>query len=206
MDAALFRWVNRLADRSSWAHGAMTDVAKYGILVFAVLLVLAWWQARRAEDAVTAVSAVVWAAVASLIGFVAVQLIGTAVSRDRPYVAMPSAHLLVARTGDFSFPSDHATAAAAIAVGLIIAGRYTRQVWVGWSAATVALVLGFSRVYVGAHYPGDVVGGFVLASAVAWGLAPFARRLLRPLVEWLRAGPLGVLVVADAPPAAIRSR
>ena len=195
-----------MADRTSWAHSVMIDVAKYGIVVFAVVLVVAWWQARRVEDPVAAVSAVVWAAVASLIGFVAVQLVGTAVNRDRPYVAMPSAHLLVARTGDFSFPSDHATAAAAIAVGLLIAGRYTRQVWVGWSAATMAFVLGFSRVYVGAHYPGDVVGGFVLGAAVAVGLAPLSKRVLHPVFQWIRSGPLGVLVVADATAPGVSSR
>ena len=39
MDNSLFRWINRLANRTSWAHGFFTSYAKYGIALFAVLLV-----------------------------------------------------------------------------------------------------------------------------------------------------------------------
>ena len=197
MDAALFRWFNHLADRTSWAHGIMTTVTQYAIALFAVLLVIAWWSGRSADDPAPAVVAAVWAALASLVGVGLVQAIGGAVDRARPYVTMPGTHLLVDRTSDFSFPSDHGTASAAIAVGLVLACRYTNSKWVGWTAVALALIIGFSRVYVGAHYPGDVLAGFVLGGIVAWAGAPLAQRLLTPLARRLRTTKLGVLITAE---------
>ncbi len=194
MDAALFRWFNRLADRTSWAHGIMTTITQYAIAFFAVLLVIAWWNARNADDPPSAVVAAVWAALASLVGIGLVQVIGGAVDRARPYVTMPATHLLVDRTSDFSFPSDHGTASAAIAVGLVLACRHTASKWVGWTAIALALLIGFSRVYVGAHYPGDVLAGFVLGGIVAWAGAPLAKRLLTPLASRLTTTKLGVLI------------
>lgn len=198
MDAALFRWFNRLADSTSWAHGIMTTITQYAIALFAVLLVIAWWKARSADDPAVAVVAAVWAALASLVGVALVQVIGGAVDRARPYVTMPTTHLLVDRTSDFSFPSDHGTASAAIAVGLMLACRYTRSKWVGWAAIALAFVIGFSRVYVGAHYPGDVLAGFVLGGVVAWAGAPIAQRLLTPLARRLTTTKLGVFITADS--------
>ena len=49
-DASAFRAVNRLADRTSWAHGLMVSYAKLGIVAFAALLLAGWWIARRGVD------------------------------------------------------------------------------------------------------------------------------------------------------------
>ncbi|GAC1361611.1 MAG: hypothetical protein NVSMB32_00820 [Actinomycetota bacterium] len=67
-------------------------------------------------------------------------------------------HLLLARTGDFSFPSDHAAVAGAVATALFLVDRR-----IGLVAAILALAMAFARVYVGAHYPGTW--------PVAWSLA-----------------------------------
>lgn len=110
------------------------------------------------------------------------QVIGHIVERPRPYVAHPHiAHMFIARTHDFSFPSDHATASFAIAVALLLRHRK-----VGLLALAMAAVLCVARVAVGTHYPGDVLGGAVLGSAVAVLLwLPFARGRLHALADWL---------------------
>ena len=172
MDTVLFRWVNNLAKHTTWAHSIVKAFAVYGIAVFAVLLLTAWWQARSSEDPATAVAAVAWAAIAPLIGVAAVQVIGSIVDRSRPYDAITNVLVLVDKTKDSSFPSDHATAAAAVAAGLWLAGRQlgsNRQASIAMGAA---LLLAFSRVYVGAHYPGDVIGGLALGTIVAVVGAP----------------------------------
>jgi membrane-associated phospholipid phosphatase len=74
-------------------------------------------------------------------------------ARPRPYVLHPVS-LLVPRSADSSFPSDHATFAFAVATGLFL----TRRTW-GIGAGVFAALVAFSRVYVGAHYPLDVVAG-----------------------------------------------
>jgi undecaprenyl-diphosphatase len=161
MDASLFRLVNRFADRTGWAHGAFTAYAKYGIVFFAVLLVVSYADARWHDD-LHAVAASVWAGGAALIAVGVGQLIGNAIDRARPYDAMSGVHVLVDRTTDFSFPSDHATAVGAVAMGLLFAHRR-----LGVVAGVAALVMVFTRAYVGAHYPGDVIAGLALGAGVA---------------------------------------
>lgn len=161
MDNSLFRWINRLANRTGWAHGFFTSYAKYGIVLFAALLVAAYIDGRQHDD-LRAVAGSVWAASAALVALGIGQLIGGAIDRARPYEAMIGVHLLVDKTTDFSFPSDHATAAGAVAVGLLLTNRR----W-GIVAAALAIVMAFARVYVGAHYLGDVLAGLALGGVVA---------------------------------------
>jgi membrane-associated phospholipid phosphatase len=188
MDGSTFRWINRLANRTGWAHGLFKANAGYGIVLFALLLLAAYLTGRQEGD-LTTVAASVWAAIAAMVALGIGQIIGGAVDRARPYETMANVHLLVDKTTDFSFPSDHATVAGAVAVGLLFANRR-----LGIAASVLAVLMAFTRVYVGAHYPGDVLAGLLLGglvSTLGWftivpTLTKVARRLsttpLRPLV------------------------
>jgi membrane-associated phospholipid phosphatase len=179
MDNSLFRWINRLANRTGWAHGFFTSYAKYGIVLFAVLLVAAYLDGRQHDD-LRAIAGSVWAAGAALVALGIGQLIGGAIDRARPYEAMTGVHLLVDKTTDFSFPSDHATAVGAVAVGLL----FTNRRW-GIVAAVLAIVMALTRVYVGAHYPGDVLAGLALGGVVAAAGTALVVPLLNRLAEHL---------------------
>jgi undecaprenyl-diphosphatase len=72
-------------------------------------------------------------------------------------------HLLIARSADPSFPSDHATATFAIAAVFLLHGM--RRLGLGFLAA--ALLVTFSPVYVGTHYASDVLGGAQTGIATA---------------------------------------
>ncbi len=196
MDARLFRWTNHLADRTQWAHGIARAWAIYGIVVLGVILVAAWWDARSSDDPIAANAAVAWSAVAALIGVGLVQVIGGAIDRARPTTVLHGTHLLLDKTNDFSFPSDHLTAMSAVAAGLFLASPLLRRRWYGWAAAAAALAMGFVRVYVGAHYPGDVLGGIALGSLVAVGLGIPGRWLLERLAELVAHTPLKPIVAA----------
>ena len=188
MDRAIYRWVNRLADNTSWAHGVFKLYAGAGIAVFALLLVVAFVNGRQHDDPI-AVAAAIWAGAAALVALGIGQVVGGAIDRLRPYESMSDVHVLVARSTDFSFPSDHATVAGAVAMGLLLANRR----W-GFVAAIAAVLMALTRVYVGAHYPGDVLAGLALGAAVAAAghtlIVPVLRRAvsktansaLRPLV------------------------
>lgn len=85
------------------------------------------------------------------------------VDRARPFTAMPGVRVIDTRPTTASFPSGHAAnaAAGAMAAARVLPGA--RLVW--W---TLAVVIAVSRVYVGVHYPFDVLGGAILGLACAW--------------------------------------
>jgi membrane-associated phospholipid phosphatase len=92
---------------------------------------------------------------------------------------------------DYSFPSDHTTVAAALAAGLWLVNRR-----LGLIAVAAALLEGFSRVYLGQHYPHDVLAGLVLSTVITAAGWVLARRPLASLVHWLAHTPLRPLLSA----------
>jgi undecaprenyl-diphosphatase len=176
MDGSLFESINRFAARTGWAHGFMRFYTNNGIVLFAVLLLFGYLLARHRSD-VGGVASSLWAGAAAIVALGFGQIIGNLVHRARPYETLANVHLLVDKTTDFSFPSDHATVVGAVAVGLFFVDR-----WLGLAAASAALLMAFTRVYVGAHYPGDVVAGLALGGTVAAlgqiAVVPIIRRAL----------------------------
>jgi undecaprenyl-diphosphatase len=67
--------------------------------------------------------------------------------------------------GTSSFPSSHSAVTAALATTLILA--YRRRIRLIWSALLIPIIIGWSRIYVGVHYPTDVLGGWVLGGLIA---------------------------------------
>ncbi|SES16271.1 undecaprenyl-diphosphatase/undecaprenyl-diphosphatase [Pedococcus cremeus] len=176
LDDQLLLAANGFARDTPGLHGILLDYGKYGLVVFAALL-LAGLVAARGRTS-TALAATGWAAVATLLALAVNQPLGHLVAEARPYVTHPTILRLADRTADFSFPSDHAVMAGAVAAGLTIAHRR-----LGALAWVAAVLMAFTRVYIGAHYPWDVAAGLVLGSLVAllgWLV------LRRPLV-WLTA-------------------
>ncbi|HEV2858590.1 MAG TPA: phosphatase PAP2 family protein [Solirubrobacterales bacterium] len=111
-------------------------------------------------------------------GLAAAKAISELVDRARPFVADPhGVHLFSGHAADPGFPSDHATAAFAIAVAILLRKRR----W-GIAALVAAAVLSVGRVALGVHYPSDVLAGAALGSAAALALwaAPLRRR-----IDWL---------------------
>ena len=82
MDTNLFRWINRLANRTGWAHSFFTTYANYGIVLFAALLIVTYLDGRQRSD-LRAVAVSVWAGGAALIALGVGQLIGGTIDRAR---------------------------------------------------------------------------------------------------------------------------
>ncbi|HET9592626.1 MAG TPA: phosphatase PAP2 family protein [Solirubrobacterales bacterium] len=118
------------------------------------------------------------------LGLAVGKVISELVDRARPFVADPhGVHLFAAHAADPGFPSDHATAAFAIAVAILLRKRS----W-GIAALVAATVLAVGRVALGVHYPTDVIAGAALGSAAALALwaEPLRTRIDR-LADWIGA-------------------
>jgi undecaprenyl-diphosphatase len=185
----MFGGINEFARDTGWLHGILLAFAKYGVVVFAVLLVAGWWVAR--DRSPRTMAAALWAGIGTLVAVAANQPVVNSVQEARPYTDHHAILVLVSRSADYSFPSDHAVMAGAVAAGLWLVDRR-----LGIAASIAALLMAFARVYVAAHYPHDVVAGLAFGAVVVlvgWWLLS---RVLTHVVDRLSTTPLRPLLAS----------
>jgi undecaprenyl-diphosphatase len=190
IDGSAYTDVVDLAHRSpTWLDGLVSAWSTYGLALFAVLMVVGWWRARHvgARAALVALAAPVTVVAAYAVND-ALKLV---VREDRPCQSLRVMTLEACPApGDWSFPSNHAAIAAAAAVGLLFVSRR-----LGAVAAVAAVAMAASRVWVGAHYPHDVVAGLAVGALVALLLTAAVRSRPDALARRLSATRLRPLLV-----------
>jgi undecaprenyl-diphosphatase len=163
MNDWLLSAINGLAGHDRVLDATMLACARY--LIYLVFAVAAVWLARAAWQRQWHSSA---AFVANLVlAFLLLLVAAHLIVEQRPFVTHQVTQLLP-HAANQSFPSDHTTAASAIAFGFMLFTRWRKT---GAMLLVAALVLGFARVYVGVHYPLDILGGVIIAamaSALTW--------------------------------------
>lgn len=180
MDTSLYETINGFAAR----HDGWEDVLRFFALdaqFFFIALLAILFLARGKWASQNARHGVVAAGFSAALALAIAQVISHVWERPRPYIAHPDiAHLFISPSVDPSFPSDHATAAFAIAVAIFLRSRK-----VGLIALVMATILAVSRVAVGTHYPGDVLGGALLGTLCAlFFYIPAVRAPLHRLADW----------------------
>lgn len=167
LDIAVTHVINGWARQSPLFDYLMVWTSDIGVLVLVAAVALQWWQGNNKPHTRHVLLA---AGLSFLFGLALNQIILLCVQRARPYDAGVT-RLLIERSADFSFPSDHATATVAIAAAFLIHGMPRR----GTLFLAAAMLIVFSRVYVGTHYASDVLGG-ALTGAIAASLVRPAYR------------------------------
>ncbi len=173
MDYGLFQRINDFAGQSQQLDAVMVDISKYGPLLL-VLPLLYLWFFRGAKGKKAALLALAGMGLALILA----QIITMFFFRDRPFV-MHEVNLLIDKSPDSSFPSDHAIFSFSIAAMVWLQDKKA-----GWVSLALALLIGISRVFVGTHYPLDILGGAFLgigSALVVWNL----REKLDPVTTFI---------------------
>ncbi len=180
-DEGLFRALN-LVGTNAVLDGlmvALTDLALPYVL--ALLVIPLWWKGHRelAFDLLVVLAVVI----------VVTEVLKYVVDRPRPCDVLPNVNLLYpgacAAEGDPSFPSGHASRIFAVAALLAVCYRWPVRV----SAFVLAIGAGISRIYLGVHWPSDVLAGAAVGIAGALLLVllfrhwPWFQRLRRRVVD-----------------------
>lgn len=165
MDKAITQWINSFAGDNSLLDAFMVATTNAGVPLMVGIVVAQWWsRADRTHVRHTCISA----GLAFLLGLGLNQIVLLFVHRLRPYDSGVT-HLIISKSADWSFPSDHATASIAIVAAFALHGFRYRALFL----AILALLVCCSRIFVGTHYLTDVLGGALtglLAAILAWRL------------------------------------
>lgn len=195
LDDRIFHAINDFARATPWLHPIVSAYANYGTVLFALLMLAGWWTARRGADLSRMVAAL-WTPLGVLAALGINQPIADGVGEVRPCNALHDIVVLHCNI-DAGFPSDHAVMAGAATVGLWLVSRR-----LGLLSLLAALVMGFARVYVGAHYPQDVVAGYLLGGLVSAACFLLVRGVLRRILEAMVRTPIRPLLTAQPVPMA----
>jgi len=160
LDAAATRAINGLAGVSPTADSLVIWITAIGIPLLVLAVAGQWW---RGENRRHTRHVLIASGLSFLLGLAINQILLLFIHRIRPYDGGIS-HLLIDRTTDPSFPSDHATASFAIAATFLLHGM--RRLGIAFLIA--AVVVAVSRVYVGTHYVSDILGGAATGIVAAW--------------------------------------
>ncbi len=118
-----------------------------------------------------------------IISYISCNLIlKNAVARIRPYEVIENLNILIPKEADASFPSGHSSAAFACSIALLVS-LPKKYKWIGVIAVIYASIMAFSRLYVGVHYPGDVIGGVLTGTAAGLAGTFLAAKILKKITN-----------------------
>jgi len=171
-DTSAFRAVNGLAGKHPLLDAFGIFCAHWLIVAMFVTVALRalFLVGQRNGDVAMLFDAGLRGGIAGVLAFGASILASPYLFRARPYVALTGvARLMNDPVTVHSFPSSHSSAAFALAFAVFSVDRAF-----GGALLGAAALVGFGRVFVGVHYPGDIIGGALLGWVGAWALGKAA--------------------------------
>ena len=159
LDAGIFLFLNLRGPRYAWLDQIMLAFTQIGSGISGLLCGLILFMIGDRLGAVELI-------LATLTLWIVVELIKAFVRRSRPFIHLTQARIVGRQMSGRSFPSGHTSQAFLMAT--LIAAHFQANPLIIFLIFTGALLVGITRIYVGAHYPRDVLAGAILGSV--WGI------------------------------------
>ncbi len=178
MNTQIFYFFYNLAHHSNFFDSVVVFFAVYFPLVVCVLagvFLLIHHEVFSAERTFLQLSKK-WQEIAlvfltSGFAWVCAKVLKTLIHTSRPFIALPGVHPLFIESG-FAFPSGHATFFMALAFALFFTHKK-----LGYIFMIFAFIIGIARVTAGVHFPGDILGGFILGAGIAYLVAFWTKNI-----------------------------
>lgn len=160
LDGGILLWIQEWF-RQGWLDPVVifyTHLGDKGVLMILLSVAMLLYKPTR--------KAGIGALMAMMMGVIITNLLLKGlVSRPRPFLEVEGLLPLISAPDPHSFPSGHTTGAVAAAAAW---WKLVPKKWIRYSGAAMALCMGLSRLYVGVHYPTDVLGGACVGLFCAW--------------------------------------
>ncbi|WP_243388004.1 undecaprenyl-diphosphatase [Bacillus kexueae] len=155
LDTYLFRAINSCAKKSRPLDKSMIVTSNYGRYLYALVIIFLFFskQSRKVSLHIAA---------SSCLSLLATFLIKILSFKPRPFMTH-RVHMLLPSKHDSTFPSKHAILAFSVSSTLLFSKRI-----LGYCMTALSIITGISRIWVGHHYPSDIIGSALLGSLSSW--------------------------------------
>lgn len=169
----LFRDINDLGKEFDMINPVFVFLAEY-MQYFLALALLIFWFTRIDKNRMMVIQAFFAFVLAEVLGKTA----GLFHTNYQPFTEMANVNQLIEKEVNNSFPSDHTILFFSICISIWLVRRSKWYIWL-----TLPVLVGISRIWVGVHYPGDVLAGALLAILSAYIMFRLVPRI--PLIHTL---------------------
>lgn len=181
MNYRMFKVINQLAGHNRIVDFLMVTISKRARLIYLLVVIVLWFRhdSYKKMTLNTGVSVSVT--------YLLCMMIKLFFYKQRPFLKH-SVHLLppVPSKKDSSFPSKHTALAFTLAASVMVFHRIA-----GWSLWLLSILVGFSRIWMGQHYPSDIIGSAILGNGTAFFVKlteqywkPFVTRILHSITQF----------------------
>jgi membrane-associated phospholipid phosphatase len=159
IDTWAFLYINLWGKRPAWLDWLMLGFTQFGNGITPIVLALVIF---LSGDHLLAYKLIF----GTLTLWMVVELAKALVGRSRPFIHLAQTRVVGYRPMGRSFPSGHTSQVFFLAMMMV--RHFQSAAWIVFSLYAIALLVGITRMYVGAHYPRDVLAGAILGSV--WGI------------------------------------